>query len=72
MEKRIQQMMSDILNVTMTKSGGAADKGKMYLSDFEGQTLTKDDIDIVLCNRLAKNCDENKFIYLTQCFERLE
>lgn len=58
-------MMSDILNVTLSKSGGALDKGKVYLSDFEGQQLSKDDIDIILCNRLAKNSDENKFIYLT-------
>jgi len=33
--------------------------------------FTMDDLDIILCNRLMKHRDENKFIYLYEAYERL-
>lgn len=31
-----------------------------------------EDLDIILCNRLGKQRDENKFDYLYRCYERLD
>ena len=40
--------------------------------EFSGQYFAFDDLDILLCNRLAKSRDENKFEYLYLSYERLE
>jgi len=80
----MHQLISDVFhitndstaaNTTANRYGGSAQQQpKTFLYEFagEGQSFGVDDLDIILCNRLMKNRDENKFVYLYQAFERLE
>ena len=47
---------------------------KTFLYEFsqDGMTFKVDDLDIILCNRLMKNKEENKFIYLFEAYQKLE
>ena len=40
----------------------------MYEFSDEGQSFKVDDLDLIMCTRLSKNKDENKFIYLYNAF----
>ena len=46
----------------------------MFLYEYyeSGKLFIFDDLDIILCNRLAKQKDENKFVYLFKCFESID
>ena len=78
-EKLIHQWISDVYLIT-NEAGAQKNRGtsgqqqKTFLYEFcnEGQYFTFDDLDIILCNRLAKSRDENKFEYLYLSYERLE
>ena len=47
---------------------------KTFLYEFsqDGMMFKVDDLDIILCNRLMKQKDENKFVYLYEAYEKLE
>ena len=76
-------MIGDVYNIT--NEGGLANQAvnryaaqtvapKTFMYEFSktGTLFTLDDLDIILCNRLMKQKDENKFIYLFEAYERLE
>jgi len=65
----MHKLISDCYNITndikdIQNSRDAGDgKAKVFLYDFckEGTLFTLEDIDCILCNRLTKHKDENKF-----------
>jgi hypothetical protein len=77
--KLIHQWISDVFMITNESRGpqkniSAQDQQKTFLYEFSDgdKKFAFDDLDIILCNRLAKMRDENKFDYLFRCYERLE
>lgn len=72
-EKLIHTWISDTFMIT-NETKGAQKEGKTFLYEFceGGRLFSFDDLDIILCNRLAKQRDENKFDYLFRSYERLE
>lgn len=69
-------LISDVYHIT-NESGAPVKKygetPKTFIYEFceDGKKFTVDDLDIILCIRLAKNRDENKFEFLFNCYERL-
>ena len=53
-------------------SSSSTKKEKVFMPDFSGRLFSFDDLDVVLCGRLAKRRDENKFTFLFESYERLE
>lgn len=75
-EKLVHQWLSDTFLIT-NESGGPAKYGqvqKTFLYEFcqDGKLFAIDDLDIILCNRLGKQRDENKFDYLFRSYERID
>lgn len=69
-------LISDVYHITNesgapVKKYGETPKTFMYEFCEDGKKFTVDDLDIILCIRLAKNRDENKFEFLFNCYERL-
>lgn len=84
-EKMTHQVISDVFHITNESTAANAHKAnpygvssnqlpKTFMYEFsqEGQMFGMADLDIILCNRLMKNKDENKFAYLYQAYEKLE
>jgi len=75
-EKLIHTWISDVYLIT-NESGGPQKSGqqpKTFLYEFcqDGKMFALDDLDIILCNRLGKQRDENKFDYLFKAYERID
>lgn len=75
-EKLVHQWLSDTFLIT-NESGGPVKYGqvqKTFLYEFcqDGKLFAIDDLDIILCNRLGKQRDENKFDYLFRSYERID
>ena len=74
-DQKIHNYLSDILMITnesQATTGVAPDKKKTFLYEYIGGSFRLDDLDLLLMNRLQKNRDENKFVYLMQCYRRVE
>ena len=73
-DKMIHQLISDVYHITNESAAanqvnpryGQTVYPKTFLYEFsqDGQTFKMDDLDIILCNRLMKQKEENKFVYL--------
>ncbi len=68
-EQKIHNFISDILMVTNDHAMNAnvpAEKKRTFLYEYMGQDrmFKLEEIDEILMNRLTKNKDENKFIYI--------
>ena len=61
-------------NVSKYNTDKYGDKPKVFIYEFceDGKKFTVADLDIILCIRLGKAKDENKFEFLYQSYERLE
>ena len=75
-ERLMHTWIADVYLIT-NESGGPQKSGqppKTFLYEFcqDGKMFSIDDLDIILCNRLAKQRDENKFDYLFRAYERIE
>ena len=61
-----------ITNDSSKKEMGPGNKPKEFLYEFaEASHFKSDDLDLILCTRLAKQKDENKFAYLYESYERV-
>lgn len=78
--KLIHTWISDVFLITNESRGAqkpnqsSSQPQKTFLYEFceDGKLFTFEDLDIILCNRLGKQRDENKFDYLFRSYERLE
>ena len=63
-----------VTNDHATNANVPAEKKRTFLYEYMGQDrmFKLEEIDEILMNRLTKNKDENKFIYIIQCYRRLE
>lgn len=61
-----------ITNDSATNTSLPAEKRRTFMYEYMGKDFTLDLIDDIMTNRLQKNRDENKFIYLMQTYRRLE
>lgn len=79
-EDFIHTLISDVYHITnesgpkSTPSSKYGAQPKTFIYEFceDGKKFTVADLDIILCIRLAKNRDENKFEFLFDSYERLE
>lgn len=75
-EKLIHTWISDVYLITNESAGPqkSGQQPKTFLYEFcqDGKLFAIDDLDIILCNRLAKQRDENKFDYLFKSYERID
>lgn len=76
-EQLCHTLISDVFHIT-NESGAPVkkygEKPKTFIYEFcdDGKKFSVDDLDIILCIRLGKNKDENKFEFLFNSYERLE
>ena len=49
-----------------------ANQAKVFLYEFADKLFNMDDLDLIICNRLMKQKDENKFSYLYEAYLRIE
>ena len=73
-EKLIHSLISDAYLITNDSSGSKGGPAKQFLYEFsqDGKQFSVDDLDIILCSRLAKQKSENKFTYLFNAYERID
>lgn len=84
-EKYMHQLISDVFHITNESSmantavnrygpTSATMMPKVFLYEFseDGKSFKVEDLDLIICNRLMKNKDENKFTYLYEAYTRLE
>ena len=68
---------NDPSKISYNKSSGtissSSEAPKTFLYEFckEGLLFKIDDLDTIICNRLMKQKDENKFVYLYETYGRL-
>ena len=69
-EQRMHTFLSDVFQITNESS----DKKRTFLYEFcgEGKQFREEDTDEIIVSRLQKVKDENKFIYLINCYRRVE
>lgn len=61
-----------VTNEAQGNANVAQDKKKTFLYEYMESHFKLDSFDEILMNRLQKNRDENKFVYLIQSYRRLE
>lgn len=74
-EQKIHNFISDVFMITndsATNISLPAEKRRTFMYEYMSKDFTLDMIDDIMTNRLQKNRDENKFIYLMQTYRRLE
>lgn len=83
-EKYLHQLISDVFNITneLSKANAVANRygpsasmtPNVFLFEFseDGKLFKVEDLDLIICNRLMKIKDENKFSYLYEAYTRLE
>lgn len=76
-EQKIHNFLSEVFLITNDQSVNQnlhSEKKRTFLYEYmgEGRHFKLEELDDILMNRLQKNKDENKFIYLIQSYRRLE
>ena len=78
-DQMMHQLISDSLNITnnikeIQNDRDKKSKAKIFLYDFckDGYLFKMEEIDDILCKRLNKAKDENKFEYLFETYERVD
>ncbi|CDW72140.1 u box domain-containing protein [Stylonychia lemnae] len=74
-EQRIHNFISDIFQITNENSiTNSNNKNKTFLYEYcgEGRQFKMQDLDDIIMSRLQQNKNENKFVYLFNCYRKID